>query len=82
MAGAREGIRALRALGTRRLPQNSAPTCVKRFASGQAAKTSDPLSDLETTSTFSSAAPDDAAMKAYQEGKVQRTRENQLPGNR
>lgn len=82
MAGAREGMRVARALGARRLQQHSVPTCAKGFASSQAAKKDDPLADLETTSAFSSKNPDEAAVKAFQERKVERTRENQLPGSR
>ena len=81
MAGAREGMRALRAIGGRQLSQHTAQPCARRFASSSAAA-QNPLADVEETTSFSTPGPDEKALKAFQEARANNKREKQLPGSR
>ncbi|KAH7318551.1 ribosomal protein L5 domain-containing protein [Stachybotrys elegans] len=85
MAGAREGSRLAKGLARGPLTQRTSTPCVRRFASTQAEKPAsqpDALAELDPSSSFSSPAPDSAAIEAFKNTERKTWRENKLPGNR
>lgn len=81
MAGAREGMRALRAVSGKQLSRPAARSCSRRFASSSAASQS-PLAAVEESTSFSTPGPDENTVKSFQEARANSTRDKQLPGSR
>lgn len=81
MAAARDGIRALRAVGGRQLSQQVARPCARRFASSSTAS-QNPLADVEQTTSFSTPGPDENTIKSFQQARASKKRDRQLPGSR
>ncbi|KAI8659519.1 hypothetical protein NCS56_01169200 [Fusarium sp. Ph1] len=82
MATVREGARLASSLGRRQIPLRTVPLCARRFASTEAEKPSSALSDLDSASSFATAPPDEAALKAFNEKEKTSSRDRKLPGNR
>lgn len=81
MAGARDGMRALRAVSGRQLSQQVAKPCARRFASSSAAA-QNPLANVEESTSFSTPGPDEKTAKAFHEARASSKRDKQLPGGR
>ncbi|TQV92165.1 ribosomal L5P family protein [Cordyceps javanica] len=81
MAGAREGMRALRVVSARQLSQQASWPCARRFASSSAASQSS-LAAIEESTSFSTPGPDENAVKAFKEARTSNKRDKQLPGGR
>lgn len=82
MAGAREGMRALRSIGGRQLSQQAVKPCARRFASSSSTAARNPLADVEDSTSFSTPAPDQKTAEAFKEARANNKREKQLPGSR
>ncbi|KAG6010772.1 hypothetical protein E4U21_004160 [Claviceps maximensis] len=86
MSGLREGARLARAFGPMRLPLQTTQLCARQFASTAAANSQahqvDYLADLESTTTFTSSAPDQQAIEAFKSAATQSAKDRKLPGNR
>ncbi|KAG6025629.1 hypothetical protein E4U40_002555 [Claviceps sp. LM458 group G5] len=85
MSGLRESARLARLFGQRRLPLNAPQSCARRFASTAAGNSqtlkADQLADLESTTTYTSPAPEQESIDKFKTG-THRTNEERLPGGR
>ncbi|CCE34810.1 related to ribosomal protein L5 precursor,mitochondrial [Claviceps purpurea 20.1] len=85
MSSLRESARLARLFGQRRLPLKAPQSCARRFASTAAGNSqtlkADQLADLESTTTYTSAAPEQESIDKFKTG-THRTNEDRLPGGR
>ncbi|KAG5999189.1 hypothetical protein E4U43_002243 [Claviceps pusilla] len=86
MSGVRESARLARVFGPRRLLVQATQSCAMRFASTAAANSQAPLAnhlaDLESTTTFTSPAPDQQSIDEFKSAAKQSENAPKLPGNR
>lgn len=85
MSGLRESARLARLFGQRRLPLKAPHSCARQFTSTAAGNSqtlkADQLADLESTTTYTSPAPEQESIDKFKTG-THRTNEERLPGGR
>lgn len=84
MSGVRKGSRLVKTLGQGQFSLRKTPSCVRSLASAAEAnpRQNDHLSDLESTTTFTSPAPDQKSIDAFNQAEKLSAKERRLPGNR
>lgn len=84
MASVREGARMASMLGRRQFPLRTAPMCARGFASTETKQAASPkaFEDIDSSSSFSTPAPEESDVEAFLSGEKAKAREGQLPGNR
>ncbi|KHN95812.1 Ribosomal protein L5 [Metarhizium album ARSEF 1941] len=84
MSGVHKGSRLLKTLGQGRFRPAPAPLCARSFSSPPEAKPTqnDDLSDLESTTTFTPAAPDQESIDAFNQTESLGAKGRRLPGSR
>lgn len=71
-------------LGRRQFPLRTAPMCARGFASTETKQAASPkaFEDIDSSSSFSTPAPEESDVEAFLSGEKAKAREGQLPGNR